>query len=192
MRDGGLVLPLAVAGSPWAYDPVTDAWAPSGCVVNLPAMVVCALMTWLLVRGVRESARLNNAVVLLKIGVLVLFVGVGVGYVQPRNWQPFVPPEEGPGRFGASGVLRGSAVVFFAYIGFDAISTAAAEAREPQRTVPLATLLSLGISTLLYIAVALTMTGMVSDVAQRHRGADHVERVRRGVFLRARTFSAAS
>jgi len=162
LKDGGVVLPLAIAGSPWAYDPLTDAWSSSGSVFNLPAATVCLLLTWLLVRGVRESARLNNAVVVLKIGVLVLFVCVGASYVKPANWQPFVPPEEGPGRFGVGGVLRGSAVIFFAYIGFDAISTAAAEARDPQRTVPLATLLSLAISTALYIAVALVMTGMVS------------------------------
>jgi APA family basic amino acid/polyamine antiporter len=162
LKDGGVVLPLAIAGSPWAYDPLADAWSRSGSVFNLPAALVCLLLTWLLVRGVRESAQLNNIVVVLKIGVLLLFVCVGAGYVKPANWEPFVPPEEGPGRFGASGVLRGSAVIFFAYIGFDAISTAAAEARDPQRTVPLATLLSLGISTALYIAVALVMTGMVS------------------------------
>ncbi len=130
--------------------------------MNLPAIAIVLLTCWLLYRGTRESTRANNAMVALKLIALALFVGVGVWYVDGANWEPFVPPNDGGfGDFGITGVLRAAGVVFFAYVGFDAVSTAAAEARRPQRTIPIALLATVGISTLLYVLIGFVMTGMV-------------------------------
>jgi len=130
--------------------------------VNLPAVLVVAGCTWLLARGSRESARANTAIVALKLGSLLLVVLVGIFFVKTANWSPFVPHNEGTfGEFGVSGVLRGAGVLFFAYIGFDAVSTAAGEARDPQRTVPIALVGTVLIATTLYIAVGLVLTGLV-------------------------------
>lgn len=144
--------------------PADLAQAPLGGqgVINLPAVLVVAVTTFLLVIGTRESARANNTMVLTKMAILVLFVIVGIAYVKTRNWEPFIPPSEGGfGDYGVSGVVRGAGVVFFAYVGFDAVSTAAAEARDPQRTVPIGLLGTVIISTVLYVAVGAVLTGMV-------------------------------
>jgi APA family basic amino acid/polyamine antiporter len=131
-------------------------------VFNVPAtLVILAVMT-LLVIGIRASAMVNAVIVVVKVLVLLLFVAVGAMYVQPDNWQPFIPENTGTfGSFGWSGVLRGAGVIFFAYIGFDAVSTAAQEAKNPQRDMPIGILASLGICTVLFIAVALVLTGIV-------------------------------
>ncbi len=123
-------------------------------VVNLPAMGIVLLLTWLLVRGVRESSRTNAVMVVIKLAVLAFFVLVGLFYVQPENYRPFLPN-------GWRGVWSGAAIVFFAYIGFDAVSTAAEECRNPARDLPRGILGSLLISTLVYVAVAAVVTGMV-------------------------------
>lgn len=123
-------------------------------VVNLPAMGIVLLLTWLLVRGVRESSRTNAVMVVIKLAVLAFFVVVGLFYVQPENYRPFLPN-------GWRGVWAGAAIVFFAYIGFDAVSTAAEECRNPARDLPRGILGSLLISTLVYVAVAAVVTGMV-------------------------------
>jgi APA family basic amino acid/polyamine antiporter len=123
-------------------------------VVNLPAAGIVLALTWVLVRGVRASARLNAGMVLIKLVVLGFFVAVGVHYVQPENWRPFLPN-------GWHGVWAGAAIVFFAYIGFDAVSTAAEETRNPGRDLPRGIIGSLLISTVIYIAVAAVVTGMV-------------------------------
>ncbi len=129
---------------------------------NLPAMIVVAATTALLVVGTRQSANVNNAIVALKIVVLLLFVAVGAFAVDTSNWTPFVPANDGTfGDFGASGIIRGAGVVFFAYVGFDAVSTAAGEARNPQRTVPIGLLGTVLISTVLYVAIGLVLTGIV-------------------------------
>jgi APA family basic amino acid/polyamine antiporter len=131
-------------------------------VVNLPAVLIVALVTILLVVGIRESANVNTAIVFIKIGVIVTFILAGVAFVHRANWHPFIPPNSGQfGHYGWSGVLRGAAVVFVAYIGFDAVSTAAQEARNPQRDMPIGIIGSLIICTLLYILVAGVLTGMV-------------------------------
>ena len=122
--------------------------------INIPGIVIVGLITWLLVIGIKESARVNNAMVVIKLGVLALFVGVGAFYVDPRNWRPFAPN-------GWTGVSTGAAIVFFAYIGFDAISTAAEETKEPQRNMPIGIMASLGICTLIYAVVGLVATGLV-------------------------------
>ena len=149
----GIDLPPALIAGPGG--------SPSG-IVNLPAVVIVALLTTLLVLGTQNSSRLNNIMVAVKLVVVVAFIAVGAFFVSPGHWHPFIPDNAGEfGHFGLSGVLRGSAVVFFAYIGFDAVSTAAQEARNPQRDMSRGILGSLVICTLLYIAVAAVLTGIV-------------------------------
>ena len=132
-------------------------------VLNLPAMFVVALITLLLIIGIKESAGFNNVMVIIKVFVIMLFIGIGFFFVHKANWHPFIPENTGVwGHYGWSGILRGSAVIFFAYIGFDAVSTAAQEAKNPQRDMPIGILGSLGISTVLYILVAIVLTGIVS------------------------------
>jgi len=129
---------------------------------NLPAALIVLVLTAMLVLGTRESARMNNLMVVIKLTVVLAFVGFGAAYIHADNWVPFVPENTGRfGEFGISGVLRGASVVFFAFIGFDAVSTAAQEARNPQRDMPLGILGSLAVCTLLYVAVAAVLTGIV-------------------------------
>jgi APA family basic amino acid/polyamine antiporter len=130
-------------------------------LVNLPAVVLVLLLTALLVIGIKESARFNNFVVFIKLAIVLLVIGFGFKYVNSANWMPFIPPNTGEvGHFGWSGVIRGAAVIFFAYIGFDAVSTAAQEAKNPQKDLPIGMLGSLAICTVLYILMALVMTGL--------------------------------
>jgi basic amino acid/polyamine antiporter, APA family len=132
-------------------------------ILNLPAMFIIAAITILLVIGIKESAGFNNVMVIIKVFVILLFIGIGFFFINKANWHPFIPENTGEwGHFGWSGILRGSAVIFFAYIGFDAVSTAAQEAKNPQRDMPIGILGSLGISTVLYILVAIVLTGIVS------------------------------
>lgn len=132
-------------------------------VLNLPAMFIVGAITLLLLVGIRESAKFNNIMVIIKVFVILLFIGIGLFFVKKANWHPFIPENTGEwGHYGWSGILRGAAVVFFAYIGFDAVSTAAQEAKNPQKDMPIGILGSLGISTALYILVAIVLTGIVS------------------------------
>jgi APA family basic amino acid/polyamine antiporter len=129
---------------------------------NVPAALIVLAATLLLVVGIRESAGANAVIVLVKVAVILLFIGFGAAYVHPENWTPFIPENTGEfGSFGYSGIVRGAAVVFFAFIGFDAVSTAAQEARDPGRDMPIGILVSLAICTTLYVAVALVLTGLV-------------------------------
>ena len=131
-------------------------------LINLPAAAIVILITVLLVGGTRESARLNNIMVGVKLTVVLAFIGLGAFYVNTDNWHPFIPANTGTfGAFGLSGILRGAAIVFIAYVGFDAVSNCAQEARRPQRDMPIGILGSLAISTVLYIAVAAVLTGLV-------------------------------
>ncbi|MGC5327893.1 amino acid permease [Brevibacillus sp. SYSU BS000544] len=141
----GIHLPTALTS---AYDP------EKGTIVDLPAILILFLISLLLIKGVRESAKFNNVMVIIKVSVVLLFLAVGIGYVKPENWTPFMP-------FGFSGVATGAATVFFAYIGFDAVSTAAEEVRNPQRNMPIGIIASLTVCTVLYIAVSLVLTGIV-------------------------------
>jgi len=143
---------------------VQDAGAttfPMTGTFNLVAAIGIAAVCGLLVLGVSESASINNAIVVIKIIVLLTFIAVGVSYVNPANWQPFIPPAEGPGEFGVGGIFRGAAIIFFAYVGFEAVSTAAAEAKNPSKDVPIGILGALFVCTLIYMAVAAVMTGVV-------------------------------
>ena len=132
-----------------------------GGVINLPAIVLTLLMTALLVTGIKESARFNNVIVFVKMAIVLLVIGIGFAYVRQDNWHPFVPPQQAEGVYGFSGIVRAAGVVFFAYIGFDAVSTAAQEAKNPQRDMPIGMLGSLGVCTVLYILMSLVMTGLV-------------------------------
>jgi basic amino acid/polyamine antiporter, APA family len=133
---------------------------PAG-IVNLPAIVLILVMTVLLVLGIKGAARVNNLIVALKVTIILLVIGFGFAFVNTDNWRPFIPANAGEyGKFGTSGIFRAAAVVFFAYIGFDAISTAAQETKNPQRNLPIGILASLTICTVLYVLMALVMTGM--------------------------------
>ena len=132
-------------------------------ILNLPAMFIVAAISILLLIGIKESAKFNNLMVVIKVCVILLFIGIGFMFVNKANWHPFIPKNTGVwGHYGWSGIFRGAAVIFFAYIGFDAVSTAAQEAKNPKRDMPIGILGSLGISTLLYIFVAIVLTGIVS------------------------------
>jgi len=130
-------------------------------VFNLPAVIIIAIITTLLVVGIKESATVNNGIVFVKLAVVLLFIFGAAHAVTSANWKPFIPPNEGPGLYGWSGVMAGAAIVFFAYIGFDAVSTAAQEAKNPQKDMPIGIIGSLLICTVLYIIVSGIATGVV-------------------------------
>lgn len=168
LGDVGLKLPKTFTSAPFAYDAAAHTWSTTGAIVNVPAMLIIGLITALLVIGIRESARFNNVIVAVKLTVIALFIICAAPAFDTANWVTssnpagdFIPPNAGVGVFGWSGVVRGAAVVFFAYIGFDAISTAAQEAKNPQRDMPVGILGSLVICTVLYVAVGLVLTGIV-------------------------------
>ena len=140
-----------------------DALPHVTAILNFPAMFIVVLLVTLLVIGISESANFNNLMVIIKVSVIIVFVGIGFAFIKTGNWHPFIPKNTGQwGHFGISGIFRGAAVIFFAYIGFDAVSTAAQEAKNPQRDMPWGILGSLSISTLLYIVMAIVLTGIVS------------------------------
>jgi basic amino acid/polyamine antiporter, APA family len=150
----GITLPAAWIAAPFEFDPATASWVVTGTVCNLPAFIVVLLVTIVLVVGIKESANFNAAMVILKLAVVLFVIVVGAGYVETKNWEPFMP-------FGVKGVLSGSAYIFFAYIGFDSVSTHAEEAKNPQRDVPIGIIASLILCTILYILVAMVLTGMI-------------------------------
>jgi basic amino acid/polyamine antiporter, APA family len=143
----GIHLPEALTAAPGAKEGVTSFF-------NLPAFLIVMVITFLLSRGISESKKVNNIMVVIKVAVVLLFIFVGVGYVKPANWEPFTP-------FGFEGVFQAAALVFFAYVGFDAVAAAAEETRDPKRDLPRGLLWSLGICTLLYVVVTAIMTGVV-------------------------------
>jgi basic amino acid/polyamine antiporter, APA family len=168
LRDLGIHIPTDYASAPFAFDPTSGNWTHTGAVFNFPAALIIALMSALLVVGIRDSAKVNNVIVAIKLAIIVLFIAIGIWFFKTSNWVTasnphgaFIPPPQGPGHFGWSGVLRGAGVVFFAYIGFDAISTAAQESVNPQRDMPRSILGSLFICTILYVLVALVITGIM-------------------------------
>ncbi|MGQ9634817.1 MAG: amino acid permease [Bryobacteraceae bacterium] len=160
LHDMGINLPPYLVASPW--QPVQ---LPSGELVhgliNLPAVFIIVVISLLLMIGIKESANVNATVVVIKVAVVLVFIGVGVWFVKGSNYTPFIPENTGTfGEFGWSGVLRAAGVIFFAYIGFDAVSTAAQEAKNPQKDMPIGILGSLAICTVLYVAFSLVMTGL--------------------------------
>ncbi len=170
----GLKLPHALTTAPFDYDPKLGKLVSTGTVLDLPAIVIAASITIILVKGIKESASFNAGMVMVKLAVVLFVIGVGAFYVDPRNWEPFAPYGlTGVSFFGHTlfgqtgkggeplGMLAGAAVIFFAYIGFDSVSTHAEEARRPHRDVPIGIVTSLILCTVLYIAVAAVLTGMV-------------------------------
>lgn len=150
LESMGIVLPQSLTACPW-----------DGGIINVPAACIVLVMSLFLIRGTRESARVNNIIVALKVAVIVLFVVLGWRYIDTSNYAPYLPQNTGNlGEFGWSGVLRGAAIVFFAFLGFDAVSTAAQETRNPKRDMPLGILLSLLICTVLYVLFGHVMTGV--------------------------------
>ena len=169
LKDCGITVPSAYARSPFTYDAAGHAWHSSGAIINLPAMAVVALIATLLVLGIRESAKVNNVIVAIKLAIVLLFLAATAPYVSTAHWVTannpagdFIPPSLGPDQFGWGGIVRGTAVIFFAYLGFDAVSTTAQEATNPRRDMPIAILAPIGICTVLYIAVGFVLTGIVS------------------------------
>ena len=144
LQGAGIQFPASLANPPGV----------AGGIVNLPAILIIGIITGLLILGIQESARVNNVIVAVKLSVIGLFIYLGVSHVNPLNWTPFMP-------YGWSGVIAGAAIVFFAYIGFDAVSTAAEEVRDPQKNLPIGIIGSLIICTILYIVVSALLTGMV-------------------------------
>jgi APA family basic amino acid/polyamine antiporter len=145
LKSFGITFPHYLASPPLAGE---------GGIINLPAVLICLLISGILIIGIKESAAFNTGIVILKIGVILLFLAAAGGYIKAANWAPFAP-------FGFSGIVAGAAGIFFAYIGFDAVSTTAQEARNPQKDMPIGILGSLGVCTLLYISVAAVLTGVV-------------------------------
>ncbi len=161
MDQLGLGLPVALTLPPGMTVTTSDGQVIQG-MFNLPAAVIVLLVAGLLVIGIKQSAGTNTVLVLIKTGVLLVFVVAGAAYVRRENLTPFIPPNTGEfGHFGWTGVFRGAAVMFFAYVGFDAVSTAAQEAKNPQRDLPIGMLASLVICTIIYIAVAIVLLGIV-------------------------------
>jgi APA family basic amino acid/polyamine antiporter len=174
LAKAGLHLPRILTESPWRYDVTTGGFASTGSVINLPAILITGIITAILVKGIQESSRFNAVMVAIKIAAVLFVIGVGALFVQRTNWHPFAPfGWTGLSFFGHNvagqtdpqgaplGMIAGAAICFFAFIGFDAVSTQAEEARNPQRDMPIAIILSLVICTVLYIAMVAVLTGMV-------------------------------
>jgi APA family basic amino acid/polyamine antiporter len=161
LADLGIQVPPLLSAAPGTAVVLADGTAATA-ILNLPAILIAAAATVLLVVGIQESARVNAVIVFVKVAVVLLIIGIGGMFVTAEYWQPFIPVNTGNfGEFGWSGVLRGAGVIFFAYIGFDAVSTAAQEAKDPQRDMPIGIFASLIICTVLYVLVSGVMVGLV-------------------------------
>lgn len=162
VRDFGIELPVMWSTAPLQYD-VTTGWVFSGSYLNIPAMLIVAFIGGMVSIGIRSAAMLNNIMVAIKLAVVFLFIIFGIFFINTENWTPLIPENTGVfGEFGWSGIFRGAGLVFFAYIGFDSLSTLGNECKNPQKDLPIGMMGSLGISTLLYVIVALVLTGIVS------------------------------
>src|SRR5947199_144863 len=161
LKDIGIIVPPALSAARGTVVTLADG-STITAVFNLPAVIIIAIITTLLVIGIKESANVNNVIVFVKVAVVLLFIIGAAHAINPANWHPFIPPQEGPGIYGWSGVMTGGAIVFFAYIGFDAVSTAAQEAKNPQKDMPIGIIGSLLICTVLYILVSGIATGVMS------------------------------
>ena len=161
LEDIGINIPSHLCNAPLDHIP-GEGWVLTGSLINFPAICIILIVTALLIIGIKESASFNNVIVVIKLAVILLFIGIGISYIDPSNWVPYIPENTGQfGKFGWSGILTGAGVIFFAYIGFDAISTVAQEAKNPQKDMPKGILYSLLICTILYILVTIVLTGMV-------------------------------
>ena len=161
LKDIGIQFPPLLSAAPGTAVILADG-SSTTALFNLPAMLISAAATLLLIVGIRESARVNAVIVVVKVTVVLLIIGLGGMFISTENWHPFIPPNTGEfGEFGWSGVMRGAGVIFFAYIGFDAVSTAAQESKNPQRDMPRGIIGSLIICTILYVLVSGVMVGLV-------------------------------
>ena len=161
LHDFGIDLPTQLIAGPFETLTLPDGRMISG-IVNLPAVFIIIMISLLLMLGIKESARTNSVIVVIKLTVVAVFIGIGWRFINPANYTPYIPPNTGEfGHFGLSGIAAGAATIFFAYIGFDAVSTAAQEAKNPQRDMPIGIIGSLAVCTVLYIAFATILTGMV-------------------------------
>ncbi|MFN8300239.1 MAG: amino acid permease [Chitinophagales bacterium] len=155
-----LHLPVSLSMGPWDSVTLADGTIASG-FINLPAVFIVVAMSLLLIKGTRESSLVNNIIVALKVSVVLIFIALGWAYINTANYTPYIPDNTGVfGEYGWSGIVRASAIIFFAYIGFDAVSTAAQEAKNPAKGMPIGILVSLAICTVLYILFAHVMTGL--------------------------------
>ena len=174
LRLVGIQLPATLTNSPFDFNPSVGKFISTGAIIDLPALCISAVLTAILVVGIRESATFNAVMVVVKLVVVFLIIGIGAFFIDGRNWQPFAPyGYSGISLFGHTimgqhgpageplGMMAGAAIVFYAYIGFDSVSTHAEEARNPSRDVPIGIIVSLTLCTILYIAVAAVLTGMV-------------------------------
>jgi basic amino acid/polyamine antiporter, APA family len=162
LKDFNIIIPDKLCQAPFNH--ITgQGWVTTGSIINLPAIAIVVFISALLVIGIKESVSFNNVIVILKLIVILLFIGFGIAYINVDNWKPFIPHNTGDfGHFGLSGIFNGSAVIFFAYIGFDAVSTAAQEAKNPKKDMPIGILGSLIVCTILYVAVSIVLTGIVN------------------------------
>lgn len=162
LLDGwGIHLPTQISQP--TFDHTAAGWVWTGSIINFPAVFIVVIISVFLIGGIKESAFVNNIIVIIKVGVILLFIGFGLSYINIENWTPYIPENTGSfGEFGWSGILRGAGVVFYAYLGFDALSTAAGEAKNPQKDMPKGILISLFICAFLYIAVTAVLTGIVN------------------------------
>src|SRR5216110_3781465 len=161
LKDIGIIVPPALSAARGTVVTLADG-STITAIFNLPAVIIIAIITTLLVIGIKESANVNNVIVFVKVAVVLLFIIGAAHAVNPANWHPFIPPSTGArGHFGWSGVMQGAGIVFFAYIGFDAVSTAAQEAKNPQRDMPIGIIGSLLICTIIYALIAAVFTGMI-------------------------------
>jgi APA family basic amino acid/polyamine antiporter len=157
LADAGIHLPASLVNAP-----VDVNMKATGAIVNVPAVLITAAMSWVCYVGVKKTSSANSFMVYLKVAVIIVFVLAGLHYIDTANWHPYIPANTGEfGHFGWSGIMQGAAIIFFSYIGFDTASTTALESRNPQRDVPIGILGALIISTILYISMAAVMTGMV-------------------------------
>lgn len=162
LQDTGISLPTALIASPWHPTPMPDGTLATG-IINLPALLIVMIATCILILGIKNSAYVNALIVSLKIGVILIFIAIGIQYVHFDNYFPFIPENEGEfGKFGWSGIFRAAGIIFFAYIGFDSVSTTSQETINPQKNMPRGILGSLVICTILYILFAFVMVGLVS------------------------------
>ncbi len=162
LNEFGIHLPPQLVSSPFEALKLPDGTQIQG-LINLPAVLIVAAISLLLMVGIKESARTNAVIVVIKLSVVLVFIALGWMYINMKNYVPFIPPNEGAfGKFGISGIMAGAGTIFFAYIGFDAVSTAAQEAKDPQRNMPIGIIGSLAICTVLYVVFSVVLTGMVS------------------------------
>ncbi|WP_029906166.1 amino acid permease [Prevotella sp. 10(H)] len=161
LDEWGLHLPDQISYA--TFDHIGDNWVWTGSIINFPAVFIVAVVSAFLIGGIKQSALVNNLIVVVKVSVILLFIGFGISFIDTGNWHPYIPENTGEfGHYGWSGILRGAGVVFYAYLGFDALSTAAQEARNPQKDMPKGILISLLVCALLYVAVTAVLTGIVN------------------------------